>query len=175
MVLVSHCPLLNFLHFHRRVNVFLCTENVLVDLAMGEAKLIDFRCSTILQDTFYTQMSGTPEYSPPECILFGCYHGQPATIWSLGILLYELVCGHLPFHTKEDIVRGQLCFPAWVSQAGEEVDLLGSGGGGGTRASLLVSSAREDRWEAFGCISEPSWCGLSTVECGRAWTGALSR
>ncbi|NXH03558.1 PIM1 kinase, partial [Loxia leucoptera] len=56
------------------------------------------------------------EYSPPEWILFGCYHGQPATIWSLGILLYELVCGHLPFHTNKDIVRGQLFFPPWVSQ-----------------------------------------------------------
>ncbi|XP_054149504.1 serine/threonine-protein kinase pim-3-like [Melozone crissalis] len=92
-------------------------ENALVHLATGEAKLIDFGCSTILQDTFYTQMSGTPEYSPPEWILFGCYHGQPATIWSLGILLYELVCRHLPFHTNEDIIRVQLFFPPRVSQA----------------------------------------------------------
>uniref|UniRef100_A0A8D2M6E9 non-specific serine/threonine protein kinase n=1 Tax=Zonotrichia albicollis TaxID=44394 RepID=A0A8D2M6E9_ZONAL len=79
-------------------------ENILLYLTMGEAKLIDLGCSTILQDTFYIQMSGEPKYSPPEWILFGCYHGQPATIWSLGILLYELVCGHLPFHTNEDIV-----------------------------------------------------------------------
>ncbi|XP_005063054.1 PREDICTED: serine/threonine-protein kinase pim-1-like, partial [Ficedula albicollis] len=59
---------------------------------------------------------GTREYYPPEWILFGCYHGQPATIWSLGILLYHLVCGHLPFKTTEDIALGKLFFPPWVSQ-----------------------------------------------------------
>ncbi|XP_077047349.1 serine/threonine-protein kinase pim-3-like [Agelaius phoeniceus] len=107
---VRHCSSRGILHPHIKA------ENVLVDLATGEAKLIDFGCGTILQDTFYTRMSGTPEYSPPEWILFGCYHGQPATIWSLGILLYELLCGHLPFHTNKDIVRGQLFFPPWVSQ-----------------------------------------------------------
>ncbi|NXD44773.1 PIM1 kinase, partial [Copsychus sechellarum] len=59
---------------------------------------------------------GTREYYPPEWILSGCYHGQPATIWSLGILLCHLVCRHLPFKTRKDIVRGQLFFPPWVSQ-----------------------------------------------------------
>ncbi|XP_059347145.1 LOW QUALITY PROTEIN: serine/threonine-protein kinase pim-1-like [Ammospiza nelsoni] len=110
---VRRCSSRGVLHHHIKA------ENILVHLAMGKAKIIDFGCGTILQDTFYTRMSGTPEYSPPEWILFDCYHGQPATIWSLGILLYELVCGHLPFHRNEDIVWDQLFFLPGVSQGGD--------------------------------------------------------
>uniref|UniRef100_A0A803W1I0 Serine/threonine-protein kinase n=1 Tax=Ficedula albicollis TaxID=59894 RepID=A0A803W1I0_FICAL len=107
---VRHCTSRGVLH--RDIKA----ENVLVDLASGEAKLMGLGCGTVFQDTIYTWMAGTREYYPPEWILFGCYHGQPATIWSLGILLYHLVCGHLPFITGEDIVRGQLFFPPRVSQ-----------------------------------------------------------
>ncbi|NXE71993.1 PIM3 kinase, partial [Calcarius ornatus] len=49
---VQHCSSRGALHCHIKA------KNVLVNLAMGEAKLIDFGCGTILQDTFYTWMSG---------------------------------------------------------------------------------------------------------------------
>ncbi|NWY69213.1 PIM3 kinase, partial [Erithacus rubecula] len=112
---VRHCTSRGVLH--RDIKA----ENILIDLATGDAKLIDFGCGTILQDTFYTYMAGTREYYLPEWILFSCYHGQPATIWTLGILLYHLVCGHLPFKTGKDIVRGQLFFPPQVSQECQQV------------------------------------------------------
>ncbi|XP_056343596.1 serine/threonine-protein kinase pim-1-like [Oenanthe melanoleuca] len=106
---VQHCTSRGVLH--RRIKA----ENVLVDLASGEAKLIDFGCGTILQDTFYTWMAGRREYYLLEWILLGCYHGQPATIWSLGPS-HQLVWRHLPFKTREGIVQGQLFFPPRVSQ-----------------------------------------------------------
>ncbi|NXO92411.1 PIM3 kinase, partial [Certhia brachydactyla] len=53
---------------------------------------------------------GTHAYSPLEWICLGCYHGHSMTIWSLGVLLYVMVCRNLPFWDDCDIVLGQLFF-----------------------------------------------------------------
>ncbi|NWZ16984.1 PIM1 kinase, partial [Agelaius phoeniceus] len=60
---------------------------------------------------------GTRSYSPPEWSHFGWYYGKPATIWSLGILLQQMVCGEHPFSRGQNISWDhQLSLPQGLSQ-----------------------------------------------------------
>lgn len=72
-------------------------ENLLLD-ANCNIKIIDFGLSNAyvpgeLMKTF----CGSPTYAAPELIHRKNYVGPPVDVWSMGVLLYVLVCGKLPF------------------------------------------------------------------------------
>ncbi|XP_076838334.1 serine/threonine-protein kinase pim-2-like [Brachyhypopomus gauderio] len=85
-------------------------ENLLVNTDTLDVKLIDFGCGDLLKTEPYRRFEGTKVYRPPEWLIDRTYEGRQATIWSLGVLLYSIICGDVPFEKEEDIVEADLCF-----------------------------------------------------------------
>jgi len=90
-------------------------ENLVVDLTNQELTLIDFGAAGLLKRGDYNKYDGTRVYSPPEWVRDGRYKGEPLTVWSLGILLYDMVVGDVPFTENHEIIEAKLSFPTSLS------------------------------------------------------------
>ena len=81
-------------------------ENVLLD-ANGDIKVIDFGLGTVLShsDEVLQVACGSPHYAAPEMLLGEGYIGSRVDMWSLGVCLYAMLCGCLPFDEPDMEVR----------------------------------------------------------------------
>lgn len=115
---------LQYLHERDILYRDLKPENVLVD-ENGYIKLIDFNSAKVTQGKTYT-LVGCPYYRAPE-VIAGRGFSKNSDIWSLGVMLYEFLCGKLPFGQDqedpykifEEILENRLDFPNDVQPLSE--------------------------------------------------------
>ena len=85
-------------------------ENILID-STGHVKLIDFGFAKILKDIWtdraYTNC-GTVGYCAPEVLLNEVGHDYKCDIWSIGILICEMIGGFIPFQGKNEASNPKL-------------------------------------------------------------------
>ena len=88
-----------FLHLHSIIHRDLKPENLLIN-DKNIIKLCDFGWSVKLNDDKRTTFCGTVEYMAPEIIKKEKYD-EAIDVWSLGVLLFELVHSYSPFYSED--------------------------------------------------------------------------
>ncbi|CAM9389451.1 unnamed protein product, partial [Ectocarpus fasciculatus] len=112
---------IEYLHSYSVIHRDVKLENVLFN-DDKDVKLIDFGFSTVCQKGKRLRVfCGTPSYMAPEIVRRSEYEGKPVDMWSLGILLYAILCGYFPFRAKNypdlyrRIARGVFDIPEELS------------------------------------------------------------
>jgi serine/threonine protein kinase len=88
--------------------------------ANNELKIADFGWSVHAPNSRRTTICGTMDYLAPEMVL-AKPHDNAVDVWSLGVLMYELLTGKPPFEhesetdTYRHIVHARYSFPPYMS------------------------------------------------------------
>jgi len=139
-----------YAHSHQVIHRDIKPSNILVTES-GQVRLLDFGVAKLLaqeRDQDLTELYGrllTPEYASPE-LLLGDPIDASTDVYSLGVVLYELLCGSRPYRVQTSASVGLLEHAITTGQVEKPSTRLGpdAGGARGTTRQELARRLRGD-------------------------------
>jgi len=120
-LMVTACGALEYLHDKSIVHRDLKPENILLKDNSPDApiKIADFGLARLISKKEMMKTAcGTPGYVAPEVLQNKGYDSGAVDMWSMGVILYILLCGFPPFYEEElpalfdQILKGRYDFPS---------------------------------------------------------------
>ncbi|XP_054554160.1 MAP/microtubule affinity-regulating kinase 4-like [Talpa occidentalis] len=124
-------------------------ENILLTRE-GKVKLVDFGLSVQAFNRALSRCCCRPEYRAPEVYLGQRYNGPKVDVWSLGVLLYRMLTGKLPFRAphlpavRVRVLGAYLQLPHYLTEQCQD---------------LLAKMLEKDPWRRcpLECIQQHPW------------------
>ncbi|KAJ1719085.1 hypothetical protein LPJ53_006087, partial [Coemansia erecta] len=118
---------MDYLHRNCIIHRDLKMENIMLDHE-NRIRIIDFGFANVFSwDKLMNTFCGSPLYIPPEIVRGIRYTGPEVDIWSMGVLLYFMLCGCMPFESEDrkevfyKIERGRFYMPPNLSKEAQNL------------------------------------------------------
>lgn len=118
---------LDYCHQNRIIHRDLKPENIMVD-ENNHIRVIDFGFANLYHPRGYLETNcGSPLYASPEIVQGARYIGPEVDIWSMGVILYAMLSGTLPFEDEQlkglyaKICAGQFTTPSFLSASSKDL------------------------------------------------------
>jgi calcium/calmodulin-dependent protein kinase I len=154
----------NYCHEMDIIHRDLKPENLLYENSDDDSviKISDFGLAKLVpKSTFASTAWGTPGYVAPEIVMWKRY-GKEVDVWSIGIIMYILLCGYPPFYSDnnselfEMIKTGNFEFhsPYWDQVSTEAKDLIKKLLTVDSKKRITLEQVKEHKW--FSMTSKPT-------------------
>jgi calcium-dependent protein kinase len=135
----------------------------------AEVKIVDFGAA-INNDVYVSNMVGTPWFMPPEAMQ--SIYTPSSDVWSIGVLIYQLLSGNMPFNDKNNkynpslqalwysILMDDPSFKSksWINISDNAKDFV----------KMCLNKCHKERPSAVECLQHP-W--LTSTDCEDRFSG----